>query len=629
MKQRLVEDQIVTAVSFQGGWLKLLQAKSVQGKVGALSAVKAARISGMQEKEAADLLKQMIASLPFPAGPAVLLFPNGETFSRYLKLPSTDPSEFRSMALYQLEGALPYSVQECVVSAVALDSDEDFTKVLAVAAPRQAAERMLAICRQAGLEISRIGVSSEAVGRWHGACRRSGEDLPDAVRLSVELMPDGLDLAVFSGGSPIYMRQVPQSSSDSDEIVSRIAETAQAYARERVGPPIERVTLSGSPNGFGAGLEERLEQELHVPVSRIDPLEFSPFGETLLEALRGYSGEVSFTDLLGAVCEPRLLSFDLLPAEAKQQQALAALAREGRRAAIFAGAVLLILSVWAGGRMAAASLRIQHLEQESQRIGPAAARVEKMAADLSAVAAARIEYHSRLEVLHQALSAMPSGMQIRNLVLQADGTLLLSGSAPDLKAISSYAVSLKNGPHFKNVLLRSARARASSADGVEFELSLEADRESSVAGGNGTVPRQGAIRKTRLSRAERQLGILRGWMNAEQEISAAHRRIFSQFPMAEGSDKSWAAMEGFQETAQAAGISLSEISPGSSTGEMGREPQLLRWEMKLAGDSQHLTDFFKKLPDRIPGIRMEQLQLGSPSAGQVQCLLRVSLEDRR
>ena len=63
-----------------------------------------------------------------------------------------------------------------------------------------------------------------------------------------------------------------------------------------------------------------MEELLKLPVHRVDPLEASPFKESLSVTVQELSSEISFSELLGAACAPRLLGLDLLPVEIRQQQ---------------------------------------------------------------------------------------------------------------------------------------------------------------------------------------------------------------------------------------------------------------------------------------------------------------------
>ena len=124
------------------------------------------------------------------------------------------------------------------------------------------------------------------------------------------------------------------------------------------------------------------------------------------------------------------------------------------------------------------------------------------------------------------------------------------------------------------------------------------------------------------------------WISAAriaQSARSSHpqptQQALSYFSIVQGSDESLATMEGVQETAQSTDVSISGIQPSSLPGAR-METRLIQWDMQLEGSSRHLSDFFRKLPERLPGIHMEQMKVSQRPNERVQCLLRLSVEDK-
>ncbi len=464
-----------TALSFQGGWIKLLQARP-EGDSWRLLGMKAKRAQGLSQEQTAQSLKEMLAAVPAPAGEVVGLLPKGEVLTRYLVLPSSDPAELKAMALYQLEGALPYPLQECVVSVKTLGPVGEGTRVLAAVAHRSSVERLIEVCRRAGLELSGISISSEAVGHWHQACwPASGETPPDAW-LAVEVSPDGLDLGVLVKGKMVYMRQIPHPPSSLDQLAASIRETVLAYAREQIGPVLGMATVSGSLEPYGAAPLERLEGLLQMPVHRVDPLEVSPFREAPAALIQEIgSSEISFSELLGTVCGGRLLELDLLPAETRSQQEKTRFFREIRRSA-FLGLLCAVLFLgWFGLKIGWVSWRLHGAQTQIRLLEAQAAPIRAADAQIRAMTQARQEYALEMELLSNAMKQLPSEVTIQFLGLEAGGALTLRGSAPGWTAVSEYASSLRSGPFWGSVVLRSVKRQSvKGTASVDFEMILQA-----------------------------------------------------------------------------------------------------------------------------------------------------------
>ena len=297
MKQgsRTVSSSVITVFSIQGPWLKLLQARLPAEGPPSLLGLKARKIEDRTEEAFAKALKELAQSLPVSPHDVLGLLSKAEVLTRYLTLPSQNPEELKSMAHYQLEGGLPLSIQDCVTSVKIIGPVGEATRVLVAAVLRPNVEQLVRICQQAGLNLTRIAVSSEAIGCWHQACWPTGTQgpAPDAW-LAVDITKEGLDLGVVLKGSPVYMRQLLHFEGGMEELIGHLQETIQAYLKERIGPSIQQVTISGWLEGLGPAPLERIERELGISVRRVDPLESSPFRESLSVTVQEFSSEVSF-----------------------------------------------------------------------------------------------------------------------------------------------------------------------------------------------------------------------------------------------------------------------------------------------------------------------------------------------
>jgi Tfp pilus assembly protein PilN len=432
--------------------------------------LKARRMPPGDERLTIQILRELVQGLPEPPRQAVGLFPAEGILTRTLTLPSQDPAELRAMATYQLEGLLPYSVQDCVVSIKVLGPAGEATRVLAAVAQRPEIERLLAICQGAGLQVTELACSTEAVGRWHQACWPKG--LPaTAGWLVAEMTPEGLELAVLAGGSLVYMRQVPLAAADAEETTARIEETLQAYQSEKAGPPVQRVTLSGwtqplTPEGL-----ERMQFQLGLPVHTVDPLEASPFRDMLALAAREVAPEISFSELLGVASAPRMLELDLLPVETRHDQLRAGLFRHLRRTLALLATGLAAVALWAGLKWGTTAVALGEIQAQIQLLQPQVERIRQRVERLRDLSAARAQYSGQMEWIAGAVRHLSPGMSLEFLELQGDRVLTVRGVAPGLDAVTRYAAEMQSDPLWQSVSLRSARQRGEAAR-VEFEMAL-------------------------------------------------------------------------------------------------------------------------------------------------------------
>ena len=471
LKRTVPLETVITAVSLRGNWIKLLQVRSgEEGKLSLLG-MKARRVEGSSEPSVAEGLKELIQSLPAPPGEVVGLLPSGEILTRYLRLPSTEPAELKAMAYYQLEGQLPFSVQECVTSVRVLEVGLESSRVLAAVVQRSVVERLIRVCSGAGLSLSRIIASSEGLGNWHRLCRPGGQGPAQGVWLVVEVGPEGIEAGVLVREQLIYMRQLSTLPADLNELAAQLTETIRAYQREQAGPPVEQVSLSGRLEAYGPEALDRLSQELNLPVLGIDPLESSPLRESLSVTVQELEPEVSFSDLLGTACSPRMLQMDLLPWENQLQRAQERVNREVRKSAVAVGLAAALFFAWIGAKVGATVWLLQQTQHRVETLEPQVVRVRKMMDSIHAGYFSRHEYALRARRLSEATSHLASGMALQFLDMDAEGILTLRGISPDLDGVMAYATGLRHDPLWKEIGLRSVK-QGPEGGRVEFELVL-------------------------------------------------------------------------------------------------------------------------------------------------------------
>lgn len=126
-----------------------------------------------------------------------------------------------------------------------------------------------------------------------------------------------------------------------------------------------------------------------------------------------------------------------------------------------------------------------------------------------------------------------------------------------------------------------------------------------------------------LSQAQDRLARLEGWLNMEDQVTARWKELLGPFATSPESDRDWMTLQGLQQVAKAQGLSVTELRPSQVRGD--KQMPFLRLDVKVEGEREALGSFFQQLPDKIPGVHLEQLQLMPKEGSRVQCLFRLSL----
>lgn len=132
----------------------------------------------------------------------------------------------------------------------------------------------------------------------------------------------------------------------------------------------------------------------------------------------------------------------------------------------------------------------------------------------------------------------------------------------------------------------------------------------------------GRAQQNELSQKQEHLTRLEGWLGAEDQVAARRKETLGKFAQMEGADAGWLLLQGLQETAQAQGLSITDLRPSQVKGQKKRKP-VQRVDAKLEGSLEQVDRFLQELPKALPGIRVENFQLVPQDGGRVESAVRM------
>ena len=131
-------------------------------------------------------------------------------------------------------------------------------------------------------------------------------------------------------------------------------------------------------------------------------------------------------------------------------------------------------------------------------------------------------------------------------------------------------------------------------------------------------------RTEELNTARERLSRLHGWLAVEQEVTAREGDLLGPLVLADRSDWFWTGLESLQGLAAAQGLSVKELRPSETPGE-GGHPAAVQLDVRLEGRPEQMGPFLRWIPEKMPGVRLEGLQLLPQEKGRIQVLLRLSM----
>ena len=129
-----------------------------------------------------------------------------------------------------------------------------------------------------------------------------------------------------------------------------------------------------------------------------------------------------------------------------------------------------------------------------------------------------------------------------------------------------------------------------------------------------------------LGQAQEQFRRLSGWLSVEKKVAERRDQVLGPFAHSAETDLGWIGFQGFQELAKQQGVAVVELRPSRTPG-YNRQPSRVQLDAKVEGQVQQLGEFLQKLPEIIPGVHLEDVQVMPQEGGRVQGLFRIRLQE--
>ena len=130
-----------------------------------------------------------------------------------------------------------------------------------------------------------------------------------------------------------------------------------------------------------------------------------------------------------------------------------------------------------------------------------------------------------------------------------------------------------------------------------------------------------------LVQMQEQLRRLRGWLAVEGKLIQRREELVGSSTPEQGKrDRSWRSVENLQKLSQDNGVSIVELRPSWIPGQNG-QARRLRLDLQVEGQVDRIGKLLQNLPQVIPGIHLESLQMIPRESGGVQGLFRIDLSE--
>jgi Tfp pilus assembly PilM family ATPase/Tfp pilus assembly protein PilN len=414
-------------------------------------------------------LQRVFSELGVREKPIIVCLPRQIVNLRILELPSANPKEIVDMVDLQIGKLTPYSKDEVYSDfSISSASAGGYSRVMVGIVQRAVLREKYYAFEEAGLNVSRVSVSTEGLGNWVKSV------YPENDCAVVDIDSFYTDFAVFSRGeleaSKSILVGANQLIEDPDtwqeKLAAEIRRAMESFSAGESGAVVERIVLTGARID---GLRDYLARETGVPVeenSAFDQLKNLPEKPDLSSDTYR---PVSLTAVTGMAMAPGQLGFNLIPDTAVMKTRIMDRAKSLTGLAVLLMVFLISLTAYGSLKVGFKMAELELVQRRLKEIKPLAEEVERKQ-EMTRIARERQDpRRSFVSLLNSVHGSVPEGVSIEELSFdRKENRLLLDGLASRAD-ISRLVEKLQNSAMFTEARERNTRYD-SDADMYRFQV---------------------------------------------------------------------------------------------------------------------------------------------------------------
>ncbi len=388
-----------------------------------------------------------------------------------LKLPSINPAEIDSMVNLQAAKQLPFPADKIISSYKILGRDaHGYSDVMMALLHRNSIDKMLNIFTQAGLDVERLALSSEALNLWYSA-RQKPEDKKTCICL-IDIDASSVEIQIIKDGTPSFTRAILFSSRNDMEkrLLDEIKKSFFTFKKTSPGSAIEKLVLTGRRSVL-SDEAPILKKDLNLAMVFSDPLKQYPkTNDAVLPDSKDLAAE-SFAALTALGFYSDRLQFNFVPSEIRVKKA----SKIFKENLVITASLFLCIAIGLGGIITKSFIdKKKHLASIQIKLDEAQPRVRKliMLKRSTEIIKRQTDLEgSSVDVLRELYSSLPPEIKLTIFDYVDGQSCLLRGSSQKLSDVFKFVSILEESPYFENVKVRYATKRVvAKQELTDFEL---------------------------------------------------------------------------------------------------------------------------------------------------------------
>jgi len=388
-----------------------------------------------------------------------------------IKLPSTNPAEIDNMVNLQAAKQLPFPPDKIISSYRILGRDtHGYSDIMMALLHRDFIDRTLNVFAQAGLDVERLALSSEALNLWYNA-RQKPEEKRACVCL-IDIDTSSAEIQIIKDGVPDFTRAILFSSRDGMErmLLDEIKKSFFTFRKASPGTEIKKLVLTGRRSVLNKEAPI-LKKSLDLPMVFSDSLKQYPKTEdAVLPGAKDLAAE-SFAALTAVGFYSDKLQFNFIPGEIRLKRVSKVL----RESLVITVSLFLCIVIGLGGIITKSFIDKKRLLASIQKkLNEAQPRVKKLTMLKRSTEIIKRQTNlkgSSIDVLRELYSNLPSEITLTIFDYEDGRSCLLRGSSQKLADVFKFVSILEESPYFENVKVRYATKRVvAKQELTDFEL---------------------------------------------------------------------------------------------------------------------------------------------------------------
>ncbi|MBI5149196.1 MAG: pilus assembly protein PilM [Candidatus Omnitrophica bacterium] len=461
----------VVVVEIGNDWLKVMEGSPASGKESVITKASFRKLVEIKEPVTAALVR-IFKELKLSKQGVIACIPRHLLTVRILEFPSINPKDIRDMVSLQVGKQTPYSRDEIIFTYKPIGVlHEGYTKVMLVIARRNLVNARIEVLQKAGIEVEKVGVSSEGLAHWFrlawwpeaGPSKSQVYDdakAGDQAVVYVDVDSNYSDLIVVRDAKLVYTRNfliganhlLGEEAGWPEKFNEEVTHSIGLYQNEERDAKIVQLFLGGTAAHI-PNLVSLLAAKVEVPVVAAEPVHQIHLARGLKLYERGKEDErfISPCPLMGMALAPSDLELDLTSSELRIKKQMEGRRKEITVTGVLAISILMLLSTVFFVIYYKKSNYMTELKRSIGGMEKDAQAVEKMRMAINLVKGRLDARKSSINILNEIARLTPEEIYFTNINIEENKQTVLQGRAAVMSNVFEFVTTLENSPYFENV----------------------------------------------------------------------------------------------------------------------------------------------------------------------------------